>query len=111
MAKNPGRGNKIFRRNTIPNVVGLSKSTAESNLSNAGFNFVTTDENTTDNALNNIIKTQSVAAGDSAALGTTVNLVNNVFSFTPFGAFGFTPFGFTPVFGFVPIFSFAPPFR
>lgn len=110
MAKNIGRGNKIFRRNTIPNLVGQSKTTAESTLTNLGFNYNTTNENTGDNNLNNTIKSQSIAAGENAALGTTVNLVNYVFSFVPFGAFGFTPFGFTPTFSFAP-FSFAPPFR
>jgi hypothetical protein len=107
MAKNIGRGNKIFRRATIPNVVGQNKTTAESTLSALGINYSTTDENTADNELNNTIKSQSIPSGNVVALGTTVNLVNYTFSFTPFGAFGFTPFGFTP-FGFTP-FSFAPP--
>lgn len=104
MAKNPGRGNKIFRRNTIPNFVGQPTSTAQSTLTNLGFNYNTTNENTGDSNLNNTVKQQDVV-GD-AQLGTTVNLVNYTFSFTPFGAFGFTPFGFTP-FGFTP-FGFTP---
>lgn len=107
MAKNPGRGNKVFRRATIPNVVGQNKTTAEAALSALGINYSTTNENTGDSGLNNKIKSQSIPGGDVVALGTTVNLVNYTFSFTPFGAFGFTPFGFTP-FGFTP-FSFAPP--
>jgi hypothetical protein len=107
MAKNIGRGNKVFRRETIPNVVGQSRTTAESTLTNLGFNYNTTNENTGDSGLNNTIKSQSIAAGTVSSRGTTVNLVNYTFSFTPFGAFGFTPFGFTP-FGFTP-FSFAPP--
>jgi len=107
MAKNPGRGNKIFRRNSIPNVVGLDKTTAESTLSGLGFNYNTTNENTGDSNLNNKIKSQDIAAGTVEELGQIVNLVNYTFSFTPFGAFGFTPFGFVP-FSFVPIFSFVP---
>lgn len=107
MAKNPGRGNKIFRRNTIPNLVGQALSFAQSTLTSLGFNYNVTNESTGDNNLNNTIKSQDIV-GD-AALGTTVNLVNNTFSFTPFGAFGFTPFGFTP-FGFTPFgaFGFTP---
>jgi len=101
MAKNPGRGNKIFRRNSIPNVVGVDKTTAESTLSGLGFNYNTTDEGTGDSNLNNKIKSQDIPAGTVEELGQIVNLVNYTFSFTPFGAFGFTPFGFTP-FGFTP---------
>ena len=104
MAKNPGRGNKIFRRNTIPNVVGQDVLTAQSTLSGLGYNYNTTNENTGDSNLNNKIKSQDKIG--EAQLGTTVNLVNYTFSFTPFGAFGFTPFGFTP-FGFTP-FGFTP---
>ena len=106
MAKNLGRGNKGSRKNSVPNVVGVAKTTAETNLTNAGFVYNTTNENTGDAGLNNTIKSQSVAAGEVQAIGTNVNLVNYTFSFTPFGAFGFTPFGFTP-FGFTP-FGFTP---
>jgi hypothetical protein len=109
MAKNPGRGNKIFRRNSIPNVVGLDKTTAESTLSGLGFNYNTTNEGTGNSGLNNKIKSQDIAAGTVEELGQIVNLVNYTFSFSPFGAFGFTPFGFTP-FGFTPFgaFGFTP---
>jgi hypothetical protein len=105
MAKNPGRGNKIFRRNTIPNLVGQLTTTAQSTLTSLGFNSTVTNENTGDSNLNNTVKSQDIV-GD-AALGTNVSLVNYTFSFTPFGAFGFTPFGFTPeppfgAFGFTP---------
>jgi len=109
MAKNLWRGNKGSRKNSIPNVVGVAKTTAETNLTNAGFVYNTTNENTSDLGLNNTIKTQSIAAGEVQTVGTNVNLVNYTFSFTPFGAFGFTPFGafgFTP-FGFTP-FGFTP---
>ena len=106
MAKNLGRGNKGSRKNSIPNVVGVAKTTAETNLTNAGFVYNTTNENTADAGLNNKIKSQSITAGEVQAIGTNVNLVNYTFSFTPFGAFGFTPFGFTP-FGFTP-FGFTP---
>ena len=109
MAKNLGRGNKGSRKNSVPNVVGVEKTTAETNLTNAGFVYNTTNENTTNAGQNNTIKSQSVAAGEVQAVGTNVNLVNYTFSFTPFGAFGFTPFGFTPfgAFGFTP-FGFTP---
>lgn len=107
MAKNPGRGNKIFRRNSIPNLVGVNKTTAESTLTGLGFNYNTTNENTSDSNLNNTIKSQNIAPGTVEELGQMVNLVNYTFSFTPFGAFGFTPFGFTP-FSFTPVFSFTP---
>jgi hypothetical protein len=109
MAKNIGRGNKGSRKNSIPNVVGVAKTTAETNLTNAGFVYNTTNENTTDSNLNNTIKSQDITAGEVRSIGTNVNLVNYTFSFTPFGAFGFTPFGafgFTP-FGFTP-FGFTP---
>jgi len=109
MAKNPGRGNKGSRKNSVPNVVGVAKTTAETNLTNAGFVYNTTNENTTDSNLNNTIKSQDITAGEVRSIGTNVNLVNYTFSFTPFGAFGFTPFGafgFTP-FGFTP-FGFTP---
>jgi hypothetical protein len=120
MAKNLGRGNKGSRKNSVPNVVGVAKTTAETNLTNAGFVYNTTNENTGDAGLNNKIKSQSITAGEVQAIGTNVNLVNYTFSFTPFGAFGFTPFGFTPFgftpvtafgftpFGFTPVFSFTP---
>lgn len=109
MAKNLGRGNKGSRKNSVPNVVGVAKTTAETNLTNAGFVYNTTNENTTDSNLNNTIKSQDITAGEVRSIGTNVNLVNYTFSFTPFGAFGFTPFGafgFTP-FGFTP-FGFTP---
>jgi hypothetical protein len=109
MAKNLGRGNKGSRKNSVPNVVGVAKTTAETDLTNAGFVYNTTNENTGNTGLNNTIKSQSVAAGEVQAIGTNVNLVNYTFSFAPFGAFGFTPFGFTP-FGFTPFgaFGFTP---
>ena len=87
MAKNLGRGNKGSRKNSVPNVVGVAKTTAETNLANAGFVYNTTNENTTDSGQNNTIKTQSIAAGEVQPIGTNVNLVNYTFSFTPFGAF------------------------
>ena len=134
MAKNIGRGNKGSRKNSVPNLVGVDKTTAETNLTNAGFNYSTTNVNTGDTGQNNKIKTQSIPAGEVKPIGTTVNLENQTFSFAPFGAFGFTPFGFTPVssfsfltfgftpfgftpfgafgftpFGFTPVFAFSPP--
>jgi hypothetical protein len=111
MAKNIGRGNKGSRKNSIPNLVGVDKTTAETNLTNAGFNYSTTNVNTGDTGQNNKIKTQSIPAGEVKPIGTTVNLENQTFSFAPFGAFGFTPFGFTPFgftpFGFTPVSSFS----
>lgn len=113
MAKNPGRGNKGARKNSVPNVVGAAKTTAQTTITNAGFTYTITNENTSNAALNETIKSQDIAGGEVRALGTNVNLVNYTFSFTPFGAFGFTPFGFTPFgftpFGFTPVFSFSPP--
>ena len=106
MAKNIGRGNKGSRKNSIPSLVGVDKTTAETSLTNAGFNYSTTNENTSDAGQNNKIKTQSIPAGEVKPIGTNVNLVNQTFSFTPFGAFGFTPFGFTP-FGFTPVTAFS----
>lgn len=109
MAKNPGRGNKGSRKNSIPNVVGNSKTTAQTTITNAGFTYTISNENTTDANLNETIKSQDITAGEVRSIGTNLNLVNYTFSFTPFGAFGFTPFGafgFTP-FGFTP-FGFTP---
>ena len=110
MAKNPGRGRKVARRNNVPDVVGTAKTTAQTTITNAGFTYTITNENTTNTSLNDIIKSQDIPGGEVRPLGTNVNLVNYTFSFTPFGAFGFTPFGafgFTP-FGFTP-FTFSPP--
>ena len=106
MAKNIGRGNKGSRKNSIPNLIGVDRTAAETSLTNAGFNYSTTNENTSDSGQNNKIKTQDIPAGEVKPIGTNVNLVNQTFSFSPFGAFGFTPFGFTP-FGFTPVTSFA----
>jgi hypothetical protein len=110
MAKNPGRGNKGARKNSVPNVVGSAKTTAQTTITNAGFTYIITNENTANSALNETIKSQDIPGGEVRSLGTNINLVNYTFSFTPFGAFGFTPFGafgFTP-FGFTP-FTFSPP--
>lgn len=116
MAKNPGRGRNVARRNNVPNVVGQTSSTAQSNLTAAGFDaFITGTQNTGDQNLNDKIASQSIPAGEVRELGADVNLVKYTFSFTPFGfaPFGFTPFGFTPFgftpFGFTPVFNFAPP--
>ena len=115
MAKNTGRSNKGFRKNSVPNVVDQDIKTAQTNLTNAGFNSSYTTENTSDQNLNQKIKSQDVPAGTVTQVGTNVNLVEYTFSFTPFGAFGFTPFGasgFTPfgAFGFTPFgaFGFTP---
>lgn len=111
MAKNPGRGRNVARRNSVPNVVGQVVTTAQSNLTAAGFDsFVTGTQNTADQNLNDKIVSQSIAAGEVRELGADVNLVKYTFSFSPFGfsPFGFTPFGFTPVFSFIPNFVFTP---
>jgi hypothetical protein len=109
MAKNPARGQNINPKNAIPNLVGMTRTTAQALLSSLGFTYSESSTNTTDPAQNDIITSQTVTAGSTELLGTQVPYVYKTFSFTPFGfapfgAFSFTPFG---AFSFV-TFSFTP---
>ena len=109
MAKNPARGQNINPKNAIPNLVGMTRTTAQALLSGLGFTYSESSTNTTDPAQNDIITSQTVTAGSTQLLGTQVPYVYQTFSFTPFGfapfgAFSFTPFG---AFSFV-TFSFTP---
>jgi hypothetical protein len=109
MAKNPARGQNINPKNAIPNLVGMTRTTAQALLSGLGFTYSESSTNTTDPAQNDIITSQTVTAGSTELLGTQVPYVYQTFSFTPFGfapfgAFSFTPFG---AFSFV-TFSFTP---
>ena len=116
MAKNPARGHNIIAKNVIPNLVGMTRTTAQSLLSSLGFTYTETSENTENEAENNTITAQGVSSGNTELLGTNVPYTYKTFNFTPFGftpfgAFSFTPFSafsFTPVaFSFV-TFSFTP---
>jgi hypothetical protein len=110
MAKNPARGQNINPKNTIPNLVGMTRTTAQALLSSLGFTYSESSTNTGDAGQNGIISSQGVTAGNTELLGINVPYVYQTFSFapfgfTPFGAFGFTPFG---AFGFTPVaFSFS----
>lgn len=120
MAKNIARGQNIIAKNVIPNLVGMTRSTAQQLLTDLGFTYTATSSNTTDQSLNDIIKSQGLTADNVEILGTNVPIEYNTFSFAPFGAFGFTPphqFTPTPVFSFTPFgafsfvtFGFTPPF-
>lgn len=114
MAKNPARGQNIIAKNVIPNLVGMTRTTAQSLLSSLGFTYTESSSSTADPAQNDVIDTQGVTAGNTELLGTNVPYTYKTFSFSPFG---FTPFGafsFVPVFGFTPVsfgfvtFSFTP---
>lgn len=111
MAKNPARGHNIIAKNVIPNLVGMTRTTAQTLLSSLGFTYTETSENTEDSAQNDRVSAQSINAGNTELLGTNVPYTYKTFSFAPFGftpvaPFGFTPFSFTP-FGFAPVaFSF-----
>jgi|694.fasta_scaffold32527_4 hypothetical protein len=113
MAKNPARGHNIIAKNVIPNLVGMTRTTAQSLLSSLGFTYTETSENTANEAENNTVSSQGINSGNTELLGTNVPYTYKTFSFAPFGfaPFGFTPFGafaFTPVaFSFV-TFSFTP---
>ncbi len=113
MAKNPARGHNIIAKNVIPNLVGMTRTTAQSLLSSLGFIYTETSENTENEAENNTVSSQGINAGNTELLGTNVPYTYKTFSFAPFGftPFSFTPFGafaFTPVgFSFV-TFSFTP---
>jgi hypothetical protein len=114
MAKNPARGHNIIAKNVIPNLIGMTRTTAQSLLSSLGFTYTETSSSTSDPAEDNLITAQDVTAGNTELLGTNVPYTYKTFSFSPFG---FTPFGafsFVPVFGFTPVafsffaFSFTP---
>ena len=106
MAKNPGHGNKIFRRNDVPDLTGQTITNAQNTLTSLGFTSTVTTENTTNSSLGDTVKSQDIVG--TAQIGQNINLVKYIyvapFGFSPFGAFGFTPFGFTPfgAFGFTP---------
>lgn len=104
MAKNPARGQNINPKNVIPNLVGMTRTTAQALLSSLGFTYSESSTNTSDAGQNDIISSQSVTAGNTELLGKQVPYVYQTFSFTPFG--------FAPVFSFTPspppIFSFTP---
>lgn len=125
MAKNPARGQNINPKNAIPNLVGMTRTTAQALLSSLGFTYSESSTNTADAGQNGIISSQAVTAGNTELLGTQVPYVYQtfsfapfgfapeppppVFSFTPFGAFSFVTFSFTPfgAFGFLQ-FGFSP---
>lgn len=108
MAKNIARGQNIIAKNIIPNLVGMTRSTAEELLTSLGFKYTETAVNTTDANQNEKVISQGVNPDNTELLGTSVPIQYNVFSFAPFGAFGFSP----PVFNFsppAPVFNFSPP--
>jgi hypothetical protein len=112
MAKNPARGHNIIAKNVIPNLVGMTRTTAQSLLSSLGFTYTETSENTENEEENNTVSSQEINSGNTELLGTNVPYTYKTFSFapfgfTPFGAFAFTPFSFTPIFSFS-FFSFTP---
>lgn len=103
MAKNINRSKSNLAKNAIPNIVGLSRTTAQALLTSLGFKYTETSTQTTDQSNNNeTVREQAIPANEVKPLDTSVNYTVYQFGFTPFG---FTPFGFVPE----PVFSFTPP--
>lgn len=85
----------------VPNVVDLTTSNAQTELSNAHLNNTgNTTEGTGDSNLNGKVKSQSPAADELVDYESNVSLVSYVFAFSPFSVFSFSPFT---------VFSFSPP--
>lgn len=110
MAKNINRSKSNLAKNAIPNLVGLSRTTAQNLLTSLGFRYTENTQSTSNQANDSErVQEQAIAADSVQPLDTNVEYTRYQFGFTPFGAFGFTPFGafgFTP-FGFTP-FGFTP---
>ncbi len=66
---------------TVPNVVGMDRGAAEAALTAAGLTSTATPTATTDGAENDIVHSQSVAAGTKVNRGTSVNI--GYYHFTP----------------------------
>lgn len=110
MAKNINRSKSNLAKNAIPNIVGLSRTTAKALLTSLGFKYTESSTATSDQGNDNeLVRSQDITASTVSPLNTNVNYTVYQFGFTPFG---FTPFGFVPapVFSFVPepVFSFVP---
>lgn len=106
MAKNINRSKSNLAKNAIPNIVGLSRTTAKALLTSLGFKYTETSTATSNQSNDNeLVRSQDIAASTVSPLDTNVNYTVYQFGFTPFG---FTPFGFTPTFTFTPVFGFTP---
>lgn len=110
MAKNINRAKSALVKNAIPNIVGLTRTTANSLLTSLGFKYTETVESTsTIGNDDSLVRGQDIAQDTVKPLDTTINATVYQFGFTPFG---FTPFGFTPfaAFAFTPFgaFGFTP---
>lgn len=106
MAKNINRAKSALVKNAIPNIVGLTRTTANSLLTSLGFKYTETVQSTsTIGNDDSLVRGQDISQNTVKPLDTTVNATVYQFGFTPFG---FTPFGFTPfaAFGFTPFSAF-----
>ena len=106
MAKNINRAKSALVKNAIPNIVGLTRTTANSLLTSLGFKYTETVEATsTIGNDDSLVRGQDIVQDTVKPLDTTINATVYQFGFTPFG---FTPFGFTPfaAFGFTPFAAF-----
>lgn len=90
----------------VPNLIGLSKTQAEANISAAGLNIGSETTITTDvQSDNNKVSTQVQSADSLVDYETSVDFTYQVFSFTPYS---FVPYSFTPqVYSFTP-YTFTP---
>jgi hypothetical protein len=85
----------------VPNLIGLSKASAESTLMMNGLAVGTETTIDTDvSADNNKVSSQTIPADQLVDYETPINFVYQVFSFTPYSftpqAYSFTPYTFTP---------------
>ncbi len=106
MAKNINRAKSALVKNAIPNIVGLTRTTANSLLTSLGFKYTETVQATsTIGNDDSLVRGQDIAQDTVKPLDTTINATVYQFGFTPFG---FTPFGFTPfaAFAFTPFSAF-----
>jgi hypothetical protein len=106
MAKNINRAKSALVKNAIPNIVGLTRTTANSLLTSLGFKYTETVQGTSSIGNDDsLVRGQDISANTVKPLDTTINATVYQFGFTPFG---FTPFGFTPfaAFGFTPFSAF-----
>jgi hypothetical protein len=97
----------------VPNLSGLTRTTASQSIVNSGLIPVETGSTTTaDDTLNQKIASQTPALDTLVDYETNVSYTYYLFSFTPYSftptaPYSFTPYSFTPVYSFTP-YSFTP---
>jgi len=63
------------RKSTVPNLSSRSRSQAQNDLVSRGLFYSDSSQNTSDSGLNLYVASQSVSAGDTVLLGSTVSFV------------------------------------